>query len=97
MVEDHESYLSAHPNSLGDMSYSLATRRELLSHRAFCVTTGEDPFEMSRTVKPVNEERPRLVFVFTGQGAQWAQMGKELIEHETSFQSSIRALDAHLY
>lgn len=96
MAEDHESYLSAHPSSLRDMSYSLGAKRDILPHRAFCITTGEDTFEMSRVAKPGNEERPRLVFTFTGQGAQWAQMGKDLIENEVSFRDSIRALDVQL-
>lgn len=34
-----------------------------------------------------------MIWVFTGQGAQWAQMGKELLEHEPLFQQQINALD----
>lgn len=96
MAEDHESYLSANPMSLQNMSYSLATKRETFSHRAFSVSTGEDAFELSRVAKPDNGKLPRLVFTFTGQGAQWALMGKELIEREPSFRDSIRALEVHL-
>lgn len=96
MAEDHESYLSSHPEALQDLSYSLGMKRELLSYRAFCVTSGEDSFEMSKTNKPGNKAAPKLVFAFTGQGAQWAQMGKQLIEREPSFRRSIRALDGYL-
>lgn len=32
-------------------------------------------------------------FVFTGQGAQWAEMGKELIETNSTFRSTIRNVD----
>ena len=95
-VENHESYLSANPNALSDMSYSLSTRREALTHRAFCVTSGLDAFEVSRISKPGEGEPPNLVFTFTGQGAQWALMGKELIEREPCFQESIRELDEFL-
>ncbi|KAL8646874.1 MAG: hypothetical protein Q9226_006676, partial [Calogaya cf. arnoldii] len=96
MAEDHESYLSANPMSLRNMSYSLAKKRETLSHRAFSVSTGEDAFELSRVAKPDNGMSPRLVFTFTGQGAVWAMMGKELIEREPTFRDSIRALGMSL-
>ncbi|KAL8908900.1 MAG: hypothetical protein Q9171_005243 [Xanthocarpia ochracea] len=96
MAEDHESYLSAHPESLADMSYSLGSRREVLNHRAFCVTTGEEEFNFSEVDKSDDGQPPKVVFTFTGQGAQWAQMGKDLIENDMTFQESIRALDLHL-
>lgn len=37
-----------------------------------------------------------LGFVFTGQGAQWARMGAELMAYYPSFLKSIRQLDAVL-
>jgi acyl transferase domain-containing protein len=92
-VADHESYLSSNPGSLKDMSYSLAMKREVHPHRAFCVTSGEDSFKISRINKPTLNSSPKLVFVFSGQGAQWAQMGKELIQNENSFKKSIQGLD----
>lgn len=92
-VADHQSYLSSHPDSLKDMSYSLAMKREVHPHRAFCVTNGEDSFELSRVHKPILTSLPKLVFVFSGQGAQWAEMGKELIQEVVSFKNSILALD----
>jgi acyl transferase domain-containing protein len=93
MVADHESYLSAHPDSLQDMSYSLGIKREVLSNRAFCVTNGEESFELSRINKSDLRESAKVVFVFTGQGAQWVQMGRELIERIESFRSSITGMD----
>ena len=41
-------------------------------------------------------ERPRLGFVFTGQGAQWYGMGRELIEAYPIFKDSLRECDQHL-
>ena len=34
-----------------------------------------------------------MVFAFTGQGAQWAGMGTELMSHFDAFQRDIRTLD----
>ncbi|KAL8787706.1 MAG: hypothetical protein Q9195_007662 [Heterodermia aff. obscurata] len=41
-------------------------------------------------------ERPRLGFVFTGQGAQWYGMGRELIDAYPIFKDSLRECDQHL-
>jgi acyl transferase domain-containing protein len=40
--------------------------------------------------------KPRLGFVFTGQGAQWVGMGKELLQAFPVFKNSILAIDRHL-
>ena len=38
----------------------------------------------------------RLAFIFTGQGAQWHAMGRELIDRYEIFGSTLRAADHHL-
>ncbi|KAF6220309.1 hypothetical protein HO133_003441 [Letharia lupina] len=91
LVDNHASYLGSHTDSLNDMSYTLSTKRQPLSHRAFCIASEDSPLEPSRINKPT--ETPNLVFAFTGQGAQWAQMGRELFSKERSFSDSIRGLD----
>ena len=90
-VQNHASYLGSHSDTLNDMSYTLSMRRQPLSHRAFCIASEGDPFEPSRINKP--GEAPNLIFTFTGQGAQWARMGKELFSQEALFSNSIKALD----
>ncbi|NNE90007.1 MAG: amino acid adenylation domain-containing protein [Verrucomicrobiales bacterium] len=45
--------------------------------------------------KPGGEVNP-LVFVFTGQGAQWWKMGQELIEREPVFRGVLEEIDTHL-
>jgi acyl transferase domain-containing protein len=93
-AKNHELYAMENPHALGDMSFSLSTKREVLSHRAFCVTTPLGPFELSSIGKSgVTSE---LVFTFTGQGAQWAQMGKTLFDTQPMFRKSIRDLDSIL-
>ncbi|KAJ0427166.1 hypothetical protein BJY00DRAFT_307147 [Aspergillus carlsbadensis] len=93
-ISNHEAYALSNPDSLPSMSYSLALRREILSHRAFCVTDGEDSWTPSRTRRvPPGKAAPTLVFVFTGQGAQWPRMGRDLIKTVPRFKEGIEELD----
>ncbi|HRQ87614.1 MAG TPA: type I polyketide synthase, partial [Bacteroidia bacterium] len=45
--------------------------------------------------RPVAEPSP-LVFVFTGQGAQWWAMGQDLIQREPVFRGVLEEIDRHL-
>ncbi len=47
------------------------------------------------TGRPVSEAHP-LVFVFTGQGAQWWAMGQDLIHREPVFRAVLEEIDVHL-
>lgn len=89
-VKSIEKYLQRKPNHLQDLAFTLAQRREHLANRAFSVV-GEDgnpsPFELSRTASS------RVSFVFTGQGAQWPGMGKELMLASERFLNDIRSMD----
>ncbi|PGH15529.1 hypothetical protein AJ79_02311 [Helicocarpus griseus UAMH5409] len=97
LVQKHEDYLMAHPDSLGDMAYTLNMRREVHPNRAFCVTDGLDALELSRISKASSSSGPdRLIFSFTGQGAQWARMGRELLERESIFKATFEILDSTL-
>ena len=75
----------------GDVSWSLARTRSVFEHRA--VITGTGPAELAAGLAAVAASEPgagvvagsvppggagRVVLVFTGHGAQWAQMGREL-------------------
>ncbi|KAK1975937.1 hypothetical protein LZ30DRAFT_667738 [Colletotrichum cereale] len=93
MTKRHQTYCLAHPDRLGDMAYTLAMKRDTLSHRAFCVANGIDDLTTIKSTRHGYHEAAQLVFVFTGQGAQWAQMGKSLIENIPSFKSSLIQMD----
>lgn len=92
----------AHKYDLLDLSYTLATRRSILSHKAFTVVSSStlaDAFSnpaSSFTFTGPKRKATALGFVFTGQGAQWPRMGAELIKYSSSFLESIRALDRTL-
>ncbi|KAF7590331.1 hypothetical protein BBP40_002981 [Aspergillus hancockii] len=82
---------------LADLAYTLLQRRTRFPHRAFTIASEDtvtDDFALSSFhfgVAP--KTTPRLGFIFTGQGAQWAGMGAEAIRTFPSFQDTIRSLD----
>lgn len=81
-----------------DLSYTLANRRSRHPSRAFAVTSFnslEDTFSNNTESFVLAEKKktPSLGFAFTGQGAQWARMGSELLAYYPSFLKSIRVLD----
>ncbi|EXF77788.1 beta-ketoacyl synthase domain-containing protein [Colletotrichum fioriniae PJ7] len=90
-----QTYLNHNPGSLGNVAHSLASHREIHPYRAFCVTDGMSTFQISSVMKAATAS-PDVVWVFTGQGAQWAQMGKELLEQEGLFKDRIDAMDGVL-
>lgn len=96
MVRDHQAYYMANPNQLHDMAYSLAMTREKLSHRVCCVANGVDDWAIFDSTRHGLYDPARLVFVFSGQGAQWAQMGRALIRDIPSFKSTIDEMDEAL-
>ncbi|KAL9112783.1 MAG: hypothetical protein Q9227_003086 [Pyrenula ochraceoflavens] len=78
---------------LGDLAFTLAERRSRLpwtmAVRASTIEELIDTLEHP-TTKPIqSSKRPRLGFVFNGQGAQWYAMGRELITAYPVFGSSI--------
>jgi acyl transferase domain-containing protein len=81
---------------LRDLAYTLGARRQYLPYRAFAITDGSAPFEVSITSSKRTDSRPPPLFVFTGQGAQWPGMGKELMADYASFLHDIRVMDSTL-
>ncbi|KUL82023.1 hypothetical protein ZTR_11398 [Talaromyces verruculosus] len=88
---------------LHSLAYTLGCRRTHFPIRGF-LTLREENFyenlnsEMLQTL-PSQEAHPPsrpLSFVFTGQGAQWPGMGKELFKEFESFRHAIRLMDSAL-
>ncbi|KAF2279780.1 phenolpthiocerol synthesis polyketide synthase ppsA [Westerdykella ornata] len=76
-----------------DMAYTLASKRNKLRYRSFCLVDEElgNLQEFSQAwSQPVRTTGrvPKVAFVFTGQGAAWWDMGKELL-HESIYKDSI--------
>lgn len=95
-------------NKLSQLAYTLAARRSIMPWRSFAVVEGNDDATAAEdthqgfggttrslsTEKPlrVNVNKTGIAFVFTGQGAQYAGMGLELLRY-TVFAQSLRMSD----
>ncbi|MFC9477106.1 type I polyketide synthase [Nocardia sp. NPDC056952] len=87
------------PTSLRDLAWSLATTRAALDERA--VVIGRDRAELAAALNSVaggdsaaevvtgRVRSGKTAFVFPGQGAQWAGMGRELIRTSPVFAARI--------
>jgi Polyketide synthase modules and related proteins len=93
-IEKYTTYLGRYPERIEDLAFTLANRRQHHSHRAFVVSSREKPGAPSPLMKPINSSN--VVMVFTGQGAQWPQMGRALLRSNQVFKSTIQELDKHL-
>jgi acyl transferase domain-containing protein/thioesterase domain-containing protein len=76
-------------NNLADIAFTLQVGRKDFNHRRaiICKDTKEELAELSYEYKP--ENRPNLVFMFSGQGNQYPNMGLGLYKTEPVFTESV--------
>ncbi|WP_245967048.1 type I polyketide synthase [Sphaerisporangium album] len=101
------AHLAAHPGlDAGDLAFSLATTRAALEHRAVVVGGPDDVRDGLRalaegapapaTVTGTAAEKPRVAFVFSGQGSQYAGMTRELYDTYPAYAAALDEITAHL-
>jgi acyl transferase domain-containing protein len=101
-IEIHKAYAAAteaeqqskrSTTSISNIAYTLAQRRSIFDHRCFAVAESlaelkdqlqHGPLKHKRAYKPNG-----VIFVLTGQGAQWAGMGSELMSEFPVFAASM--------
>ncbi|MGN9796432.1 amino acid adenylation domain-containing protein, partial [Streptomyces sp. OZ13] len=101
-------WLRAHPDTpLRDIAATAATRRAHFTERAVVMAgTTTDAAEALTAlaghrshralIQGSAGERGQVVFVFPGQGSEWAGMGRELLEQSQAFADAVRECDEAL-
>ncbi|XP_044721361.1 KR domain-containing protein [Hirsutella rhossiliensis] len=84
---------------LQDLAFTLGSRRSMLPWKSFALGASAQELQQSLhglSQKPIRATgtSPLVHFVFTGQGSQWAGMGKELLPRHSVFRESIEHADA---
>ena len=103
-VENLLAFLDQHPETnLADLSYTVCARRmhhSLRTATAVSSITGLQKFLRSSLqdttlidVRPVSSEPPAVVLAFTGQGAFYSGMGRELFAEFPFFREQVLQLD----
>ena len=102
----HADFLSVTPHRLDDVAYSAFTRRSHYTHLLAVVgQTTQDVEDKLRkfangevnplalTTAITRKKRPKLAFVFSGQGGQWPRMGLQLMQREAVFRKWMETID----
>ncbi|MDJ1172317.1 polyketide synthase [Roseofilum sp. BLCC_M154] len=102
LVSRYQNYLETHPHlELADICYTASTGRTHFNHRLGAIAS--DPKELSEKLlawktqeQPVgvfsgqqNRKSPKIAFLFTGQGSQYANMGRKLYEQAPVFRQTL--------
>ncbi|GAA87467.1 hypothetical protein AKAW_05581 [Aspergillus luchuensis IFO 4308] len=102
VAQGYKDFLSEHTESrslayLEALAFTLSRRRSQFPWRTFCVS---DPSQGlgNLSVSPAVQVNSKLqvCFVFTGQGAHWVGMGKELLDYDV-FRRSLEESDTLLH
>jgi acyl transferase domain-containing protein len=94
--EAHRKYLDRFPHQLESLKFTLSERREHLKLRGFYLLHGSSSSQVVLNTKETRLDVNAILFVFTGQGAQWVHMGRELLLEYDIFADSIKKMDAAL-
>lgn len=106
IADTYSTYLTDASNPLGgqsldDLAYTLAEKRTLFPWRSAVVASSRDGLVkklsgLARTARQVRKSNTsKAGFVFTGQGAQWPEMGKDLLVYHV-FRQSLDDASAYL-
>ena len=95
-IQNLVSFLETNPaTSLSSLSYTTTARRTQLPYRiSFAASSTSEVKEalksaQAESIKPSSTNPPKVAFVFTGQGAHYPSLGKQLFESSRQFRTDI--------
>lgn len=91
-----QNFLETTSDSFADIAYTLGRKRRHLPYRSFIVAAKSRPGNTAPAFMPEQDPIHSLVMVFTGQGAQWPQMGRDLIRSNKAFAETTKTIDMEL-
>ncbi|RSL58093.1 hypothetical protein CEP53_006251 [Fusarium sp. AF-6] len=100
VLQGHDTFYREHvagnPLKLGQLAYTLAVRRSKMFWRSFAVVSNGLEDGQERHLSPKKPVRSSadvgLAFIFTGQGAQYVDMGKGLTQYPI-FHDTLKQID----
>lgn len=95
MTSNYTSYINSNPDKIADLAHTLANGRKHMPHRTFAIAKRDGIAKTSPMAK-IDPTTNTVVMVFTGQGAQWPQMGRDLLQWNSTFRDSVRTMDQYL-
>jgi acyl transferase domain-containing protein len=98
-VENLMAVLDRQTHDFHELLYTMIARRTHFSHRAIiqAEVRGKDMVTFGeRMVGRTNSRTPVVAFAFTGQGVQWAGMGRQLLSCYPSVQQTFKKLNLAL-
>ena len=108
LVRNYQNYLKTHPElGVADICYSASTGRTHFNHRLAIVASNQqqlvDKLQQQQQGEEVvgiysgellnNTTVPKIAFLFTGQGSQYVNMGRQLYQQAPTFQEAINQCD----
>ena len=103
LAQRYADHLAAHPAiNLTDLCYTANTGRQHFQHRLALLAESSNHLLTQLTQDNITghrielEKRPKIAFLFTGQGAQYTEMGYGLYKTQPIFQEALDQCDALL-
>ena len=111
LVSNYYNYLATHPElKLADVCYTANTGRAHFNHRLVVIGSnqqqlqdkllqyklGEEVAGICSGELPNNKTTPKIAFLFTGQGSQYLNMGRQLYQQAPVFRQALDQCDSIL-
>nr|AEU11005.1 NpnA [Nostoc sp. 152] len=89
----YQNYIQTHSDvAIADICYTANVGREHFNHRLAIVVNSREQLLKQLTTKNISnhvKQLPKIAFLFTGQGSQYINMGRELYETQPLFRQTL--------